>query len=252
MTHPQLEQILESACGRSYGEESVDVDSRSIREVLASGPGTAVISEYKPESPGTDYSAGNGPVEAAEQMVEAGTSAISVLTEEEYFGGSPDYLRDIRNAADVPVLRKDFILDERELDRVAADAVLLIARFLDGDQHEDLDYMVDAARERGMESLVEVHNYSELDYALDSGAEIIGINNRDLGNLEVDISTFEDLAEEVPDDKILVAESGMETAGDVERMRDAGADAVLIGSSIIQSNDIYSKTRGFVEAGSQE
>ena len=152
-----------------------------------------------------------------------------MLTEPDHFGGSVENLRRVREAVDVPVLRKDFILREAQLDTAASDVILLIARFL-GD---DLEPMLRAARDRGFQVLVEVHTRSELNAAIDAGAEIIGVNNRDLAALDVDLSTFERLAPDVPDDVTLIAESGIETAADVRRMRDAGADGLLIGSAIM-------------------
>jgi indole-3-glycerol phosphate synthase len=176
-------------------------------------------------------------------MVSGGATALSVLTEPEHFGGSPDALRRVREAVDVPVLRKDFVLHEAQLDVVEADLVLLIARFLG----EDLPAMVDAARARGFQPLVEVHSRAELRDALDAGAEIIGVNNRDLARLEVDLSTFERVAPGAPDDVTLLAESGVTTPDDARRMRQAGADALLIGSAIMDG-DVRANTERFVRS----
>ena len=145
------------------------------------------------------------------------------------------------------MLRKDFVVREAQLDAVAADMVLLIARFLDAEETGSLPALYDAAEERGFQPLVEVHTRAELDQALDVGAEIIGINNRDLARLDVDLGTFERLAPDVPDDVTLVAESGIATATDVRRMREAGADALLIGTAIMDG-DVQANTERLTTA----
>jgi indole-3-glycerol phosphate synthase len=175
-------------------------------------------------------------------MVDGGAAALSVLTEPEHFGGSVETLERIREAVDVPVLRKDFLLREAHLDVVEADVVLLIARFLD-----DLTGMVEAARSRGFQPLVEVHTAAELERAVDAGAELVGVNNRDLGRLEVDLGTFERVAPSVPEDVTLVAESGIETTADVRRMREAGADALLVGTAIMDG-DVRGNTERLTQA----
>jgi indole-3-glycerol phosphate synthase len=162
-------------------------------------------------------------------MVAGGAAALSVLTEPEHFGGSPEALRSVREAVDVPVLRKDFLLEEAHLDLVEADLVLLIARFLG----EDLAGMIEAARERGFQPLVEVHTREELDRAIAAGADIVGVNNRDLARLSVDLGTFERVGPGAPEDVTLIAESGITGEEDVRRMRAAGADGLLVGSAIM-------------------
>ncbi|MEF8773347.1 MAG: indole-3-glycerol phosphate synthase [Halobacteriales archaeon] len=223
----------------------VDVDARSLPATLsaaAAGGRTPVIAEVKPTSPTTDGTRDDDPVDLAQRMVDGGAAALSVLTEPEHFGGDPDALARVRDAVDVPVVRKDFLLSERELDRVAADAVLLIARFLD-----DLEPMLAAARERGFQPLVEVHTRDELEAALAAGADVVGVNNRDLARLDVDLSTFERVAPVAPGDATIVAESGIETPADARRMREAGADGLLVGSAIMDG-DVEANTRRLVEA----
>jgi indole-3-glycerol phosphate synthase len=235
---PAVESILETARERGNGEqndgERLSVEARSLPAAFerAEADGRVpVIAEVKPTSPTTDGQRRADPVELATRMVAGGAAALSVLTEPEHFGGTPEDLRRVREAVDVPVLRKDFLLREAQLDTVEADLVLLIARFVD-----DLPGMVRAARERGFQVLVEVHTRAELDAALAAGAEIIGVNNRDLARLAVDLGTFESVAPEAPEDVTLIAESGIETTGDVARMRNAGADGLLIGSAIMDGD----------------
>jgi len=232
---PPVRSILDAAADRAGGDERLSVTPRLLPGAFdaAERDGRVpVIAEVKPTSPTTDGEHTADPVELAVAMVDGGAAALSVLTEPAHFGGSVENLRRIREAVDVPVLRKDFILNEAQLDTVASDVILLIARFL-GD---DLEPMLAAARERGFQVLVEVHTAGELDAALDAGADIVGINNRDLAQLEVDLSTVEKLAEAVPDAVTLIAESGISTADDVRRMRAAGADGLLIGSAIMDGD----------------
>ena len=245
---PAVASILEAARDRTGGER-VSVDARPFPEALtaAAAAGRApVIAEVKPTSPTTDGARRDDPVELAEAMVAGGAAAISVLTEPTHFGGSPEALTRVREAVDVPVLRKDFVLREEQMDVVEADLLLLIARFVD-----ELAVLIEAARDRGFQPLVEVHDREELETALEAGAKIVGVNNRDLTRLEVDLGTFESVAPDVPDDVTLLAESGISTPADVRRMREAGADGLLIGSAIMDhggEGDIEANTRRLVEA----
>jgi len=243
---PAVRSILDAAREREPDGGRVSVSPRSLPDALAAAEADGrvpTIAEVKPTSPTTDGQRRDDPVELAERMVAGGAAALSVLTEPEHFGGSPETLRAVRGAVDVPVLRKDFLLREPQLDAVAADAVLLIARFL-GD---DLEPMLAAARERGFQALVEVHDREELTRAVEAGADVVGVNNRDLAKLEVDLSTFESVAPHAPGDATLLAESGVSTPADARRMRDAGADGLLVGSAIMDG-DVTENTETLVNA----
>lgn len=239
---PAVESILRAARERkppTGGRVSVDARSFSSAIATAEADGRVpLIAEVKPTSPTTDGVREDDPVALAEEMVAGGAAALSVLTEPEHFGGSPETLRRVREAVDVPVLRKDFVLTEAGLDVVGADLVLLIARFV-GD---DLADLVDAARDRGFQVLVETHTREEVERAVAAGADIIGVNNRDLAKLDVDLGRFEAVAPTIPDDVTLVAESGITDSDDVSRMRAAGADALLVGSAIM-AGDVRENTR---------
>jgi indole-3-glycerol phosphate synthase len=249
---PVVRSILDAARERPGGGERLSVESRSLPAAFdaAEADGRVpVIAEVKPTSPTTEGIREDDPVDLAREMVAGGAAALSVLTEPEHFGGSTESLRRIRRTVDVPVLRKDFLVREEQLDAVESDVVLLIARFL-GD---DLPELLRAAEERGFRALVEVHDRAELERALDAGATLIGVNNRDLARLEVDLDTFESVVGEgrraVPEDVTLVAESGIATAEDVRRMRAAGADGLLIGSAIVGDGDVRTNTETFTRAG---
>jgi indole-3-glycerol phosphate synthase len=236
---PAVRSILAAARDRGGGDERVTVSPRSLADAFAAAEADGrvpVIAEVKPTSPTTDGERPEDPVALAEAMVAGGAAALSVLTEPEHFGGSTDALARIRAAVDVPVLRKDFLLHEAQLDAVEADVVLLIARFL-GD---DLEPMLRAARERGFQVLVEVHDEGEFERALDAGADIVGVNNRDLAALEVDLGTFERVAASLStaerESVTLIAESGISTVEEVARMRRAGADGLLVGSAIMDGS----------------
>ena len=221
------------------------VEARSLPAAFAAAESAGcvpVVAEVKPTSPTTDGVREDDPVELAREMVAGGAAALSVLTEPEHFGGSPETLRRVREAVDVPVLRKDFVVRREQLDVVEADVVLLIARFVD-----DLPGLLRAAEERGFQALVEVHTAEELRDALDAGASIVGVNNRDLARLEVDLGTFEAVAPSAPADVTLLAESGVTTDADARRMREAGADALLVGSAIMDG-DVRTNTETFVNA----
>ena len=237
---PAVQSILAAARERPGGTERVSVDARPIEpafERALAGGRTPLIAEVKPTSPTTDGRRADDPVALAEAMVDGGAAALSVLTEPEHFGGSPEHLRRVREAVEVPVLRKDFVLTEAQLDTVAADLVLLIARFVD-----DLPALTAAAQERGFQVVIETNTRAEVEAAVEAGADVIGINNRDLAALEVDLGTFERVAPAVPSDATLIAESGIGTRTDVERMRGAGADGLLVGSAIMDG-DVTQNTR---------
>lgn len=181
----------------------------------------------------------------AKTYAQSGASAISVLTDEQFFQGHLTYLEEIAHVAHVPKLRKDFIIDAYQVyeARIArADAVLLIVAALTDEQLQTLHDQITAL---GMAALVEVHNEAELERALKIGATLVGINNRDLKTFEVDLGTTAKLASKVPDEVTLVAESGIKSAQDVAQMGVLGAHAVLVGESLVKSADVSQTVREF-------
>ncbi len=223
------------------------ITSRNFKESIKSRKDQnliPVIAEVKPSSP-TRFIRNVTPQDAAEiakQMEAAGAAAISVLTEPQFFKGSIQNLNSVRSAVKIPVLRKDFIIDRAQIDEVESDLILLIAGILGS----SLDDFVNVALASGRQPLVEVHNEMELETALSTRANIIGINNRDLTTMKVDISTTEELAPLIRG-RIIVSESGISSPEDAVRMLDAGADAILVGTSIMQGN-VYEKTYELVHA----
>lgn len=216
-------------------------DAPPARDFAAAlrGDDVRVIAEIKRASPseGTIREGDFDPVDIARRYQEAGAAALSVLTDERFFGGCLDHLRAVREVVDIPLLRKDFILDERqvyEARAAGADAVLLIVAAL---KPPRLAALLTLAHELGMAALVETHNEAEVEAALASGARIIGVNNRNLHTFEVDLATTERLAALIPDDRVLVAESGVHMRDDVERLARSGVDTVLVGTALMRAAD---------------
>ena len=200
------------------------------------GPQVRVIAEIKRSSPSQGQMVELlDPRAVAQDYAGGGAAAISVLTEQDHFGGEAHYLRRARRAMALPVLRKDFLVDEYQLYEsrlLLADAVLLIVRVLAPEQLRD--YLA-LARELGMDALVETHDAAEVEAALDARAQVIGINNRDLDSLEISLGVTAQLASRVPRDRVLVSESGIRSAADVERVAASGADAVLVGGHLMMA-----------------
>ena len=210
----------------------------------------ALIAEVKKASPSKGViRADFDPVKIALEYQAAGASCLSVLTDEKFFQGSLDYLAAIRAVVDLPLLRKDFIIDARQIREAVvwgADAILLIVAILDDRQLADF---LRLATEAGLAALVEVHNERELERALEAGATLIGVNNRDLRNFTVDLATTERIATRLfsgPGTNhaaLLVAESGIHTRADVLRLKRAGARAILVGESLMREPDLGAKAR---------
>jgi indole-3-glycerol phosphate synthase len=212
--------------------------ARGFAAALGSASGLAVIAEVKRRSPSKGALAVDlDPAEVAGRYQAGGATALSVLTDRDWFGGSPDDLRAAREAVDVPVLRKDFTVCEADVAdawAMGADAVLLIVAALDD---AELAAFHDLAAEIGLDALVEVHDEGELERALAVGAGLVGVNQRDLVTFEVDTARAVRMAPLMPDHVVRVAESGVQGAGDAAVLADAGYHAVLVGESLVTSGD---------------
>jgi indole-3-glycerol phosphate synthase len=217
--------------------------SRPFSEALVR-PGLSLIAEFKRRSPSSgEIRAGADVSDVVSAFERGGAAALSVLTEEASFGGSLDDLREARAASELPILRKDFVVDPYQLHEAAvngADAVLLIVAALSEDE---LWALFEEARQLDLDCVVEVHDQAHLDRALEVGAEVIGINNRDLGDLTVDIRTTEKLITDVPAGKTVVAESGYETREQLDELERIGVDAVLIGEALMRADDPEDRVR---------
>ncbi len=240
-------EVLEQAIARRGGTRDFTRALRAprlgkvslIAEVKKASPSAGVIRpDFDPVAIALDYEA-------------SGADCLSVLTDEKFFQGSLQFLRDIRTAVSLPLLRKDFIIDERQILEAVewgADAILLIAAILDDDRLRRFHELATAA---GLAALVEVHDEPELERALAIGATLVGVNNRNLHLFKVDLGTTERLASRLwqsraRDNTLLVAESGIHTRADVERLAACGAGAILVGESLMRHADIPAKVRELI------
>lgn len=212
----------------------------------ASGKTCSIIAEVKCASPSRGRLVENfDPLSLAHTYEANGASAISVLTDEKYFCGHKNYLTQIKHAVQIPVLRKDFIIDPiqvYETRAIGADAILLIVRVLG----RRLPEFITLAKASGLSPLVEVHTWDELDAALTAGADMIGINNRNLDTFVTDINVSSELKKNIPADKTVVAESAIKNRNDIEYLLKAGINAFLIGEGLVTAPDIGKKLRTFL------
>ena len=208
---------------------------RDLRAALADGESPVIIAEIKRRSPSRgELRPDFDPIACARGYADAGAAALSVLTDGHFFGGELAFLEEIRAEVALPILRKDFLIDPYQVDESharGADAVLLIVAALGPSR---LQALLDRTRERGLGALVEVHDEPELDVALAAGASLVGVNHRNLRTFEIDLGLTAQLAPRVPPEVLLVAESGIFTHDHVEQLRSAGAQAFLVGESLMR------------------
>ena len=241
----KAEEVAERAKVRSRDELAAQSDAlpacrgfvAALRERLAAGD-PAVIAEIKKASPSKGVIREDFyPEEIAASYTDAGAACLSVLTDRDFFQGDDEYLVEARAACKLPVLRKDFVIDEYQLVEsraMGADCVLLIAAALDDSQLDDFSGL---SRELGLDVLVEVHNARELERSLKLGTSLIGINNRDLHTFDTRLETTYDLLDAIPADRIVVTESGIHTTDDVQAMRERNVHAFLVGEAFMRADD---------------
>lgn len=240
---PRLEHLRASSLLRN--------DYRGFATAIDRGSeGLALIAEVKKASPSAGAIVEQfDPVAIAQAYQAAGAHAVSVLTDEKFFQGHLGYLAKIRNAVGLPLLRKDFILHEAQIFEASvagADAILLIVAAL---EQQELESLYNQATILGMDVLVEVHTLEELDRALDCGAQVIGINNRNLATFEVDLHATEEISEEVPEGIILVSESGLRTNDDSRRVFACGVNAILVGEALMRTGDVPAQIAQLLDVG---
>ncbi|MFC1840953.1 indole-3-glycerol phosphate synthase TrpC [Thermodesulfobacteriota bacterium] len=256
--HQKLKEIIEQKQKevdvlKKEGVPDLECEALPLRDFKGaiSAPGRInLISEIKFASP----SAGkireqSSPADIGIIYEKAGASAISLLTDEVFFQGNIKNLPAVKKVVSIPILRKDFIIDEIQVKEAViygADAVLLIARILSSGQLKDL---IELCGELGLSALTEVHDKNDLDMALECGADIIGINNRDLDTFHVDTNTTKELAGFVPDACVLVSESGIISQEDIRVLKGTAVNAVLVGSALMSSGNPGEKAKELVEAG---
>ena len=227
----EIQQIKDLDFGEMVGQ------SRSLKDAL-SKPGISVIAEIKMKSPSEGEIFPNAdPAQIAKGYESAGAAAISVLTDQSFFGGSLDILQSVRNAVSIPVIRKDFIIDQKQISETIhynGDAFLLIADALDQDS---LQQLMNIGEMAGLEFLVEYHAEKHAEFIFALNPEIVGINCRNLKTMSTDITYFEKMISSLPSNSVKVAESGIHTSDDLEYVSDLGYDAALIGTSLMKTGN---------------
>lgn len=256
--HKKLVEIIEQKKReisglKNEGLPEVDFDiqpTRDFRSAISLPGRINLISEIKFASPSAGIIRDSAnPAVIGREYETAGAAAISLLTDKMFFSGEINNLPFLKSKVSIPILRKDFIIDEiqiLEAEKFGADAVLLIARILEREKLLDL---IEMCRGLGIAQLTEVHDMRDLEKAVECGADIIGINNRDLDTFEIDINTTARLVHYIPKESVTVSESGITRADDIKGLKGKGINAVLVGSALMESSDPGMKAREFVEAG---
>ncbi|MBT3329405.1 MAG: indole-3-glycerol-phosphate synthase [Nitrosopumilus sp.] len=238
------------------GVYDVDVNlqksEKDFKQIITSNPHATLLTEVKFSSPslGKIRTIGD-PSNIAKQMIAGGSKALSVLTQPHLFNGSPEYFIKVRNAVDVPLLMKDIMIDKIQIDtakKIGADYMLVIQSLFDQKFLTDIDEFIGYGHKQGLNILLEVHTKEEFQNALKTKADIIGINNRNLDTLEIDLKTTELVLSDYDDSRLILSESGISTSEDIRYLKKCGADAFLIGSSIMKSDNIEEQVRKLVNS----
>ena len=238
------------------GTYDVDVNleksSKDFIQIINSNPHPTLLTEIKFASPSLGkIRTISDPASVAKQMISGGSKALSILTQPHLFNGSPEYFIKVREAVDVPLLMKDIMIDKIQIDaaeKIGADYMLLIQSLFDNGFLNEIDEFIDYGHKKGLKILLEVHTESEFKNALETNADLIGINNRNLDTLEIDLKTTEKVLENFDNSRPILSESGIETPEDIQYLKKCGAKAFLIGSSIMKSDDIEEQVRRLVKA----
>jgi len=226
--------------------------TKDFKQIIKMNPHATLLTEIKFSSP----SLGKirtlaDPASIASQMIAGGSKALSVLTQPHLFNGSPEYFMNVRQTVDVPMLMKDIIIDKVQIDtakKIGADFMLLIQSLFDQRFLSEIDEFIDYGHKQGLEILLEVHTTKEFQNALKTNADLIGINNRNLDTLEIDLKTTEKILLGFEKKRLILSESGIDTPEDIQYLKKCGADAFLIGSSIMKSDNIEKQVKKLVNA----
>ena len=232
--------------------ESLPKSKINLEEIITKSQHAPLITEVKFSSPalGKIRKISN-PVDIALEMVNGGASALSVLTQPYLFDGSPDIFMKIRNVVKIPMLMKDITIDKVQIDaakKIGADYFLLIQSLFDKKMVRDIEELIDYGHKNGVKVLVEAHTLNEFENACNTNADIIGINNRNLDTLKIDLNTTKEILEKSNHSKIVISESGIETQDNIRFLHKCGADAYLVGSSIMKTDDIQHTVQNLVNA----
>ena len=238
------------------GVYDVDVNlqksDQDFKQIISSNPHATLLTEVKFASPslGKIRTVGD-PAIIAKQMITGGSKALSILTQPHLFNGSPDYFIKVRQAVDVPLLMKDIMIDKIQIDtakKIGADYMLVIQSLFDQKFLADIDEFIGYGHKQGLNILLEVHTKEEFQNALKTEADIIGINNRNLDTLEIDLKTTESVLSGYDGSRLILSESGINTPEDIQYLKKSGANAFLIGSSIMKSDNIEEQVRKLVNS----
>jgi indole-3-glycerol phosphate synthase len=226
--------------------------NKDFVQIIKMNPHATLLTEVKFASPSLGkIRTLTDPASIAKQMIAGGSKALSVLTQPHLFHGSPEYFIKVRQSVEVPLLMKDIMIDKIQIDaakKIGADYMLVIQSLFDQGYLKEIDEFIDYGHKQGLEILLEVHTKEEFQNALKTEADIIGINNRNLDTLEIDLKTTEVVLEGYEKSRIILSESGIDTAEDIQYLKKCGADAFLIGSSIMKSNNIEEQVKKLVNA----
>ena len=233
-------------------EGDLQKSNKDFIQIIKTNQHATLLTEIKFSSPSLGkIRTLTDPVSIANQMIAGGSKALSVLTQPHLFNGSPEYFMKIRQSVDVPMLMKDIMIDKIQIDaakKIGADFMLVIQSLFDQGFLKDIDEFIDYGHKQGLEILLEVHTKQEFQNALKTEADLIGINNRNLDTLEIDLHVTEKVLQDYEKSRPILSESGIETPKDIQYLKKCGADAFLIGSSIMKSDNIEEQVRRLVNA----
>lgn len=233
-------------------EESLSNSGKDLSKLINENKHATLITEVKFSSPSLgEIKKISDPVVLAKSMINGGAKALSILTQPYLFSGSPDFFIKIRKEVDVPLLMKDVIIDKIQIDaakKIGADYILLIQSLFDQGFMKEIEELIDYSHKNGLKVLLESHTKSEFENSIKNEADILGINNRNLDTLELDINNTKKILENCKTSKIVISESGIETPDDIRFLHNCGADAFLVGSSIMKSDNIQENVSNLVNA----
>jgi indole-3-glycerol phosphate synthase len=233
-------------------DANLDKSSKDLIQIIKTNPHPTLLTEIKFASPSLGkIRTLTDPASIAKQMIAGGSKALSILTQPNLFHGSPEYFMKVRGAVDIPLLMKDIMIENIQIDaaeKIGADYILLIQSLFDQGFLKEIDEFIEYAHKKELKILLEVHTKQEFENALMTKADLIGINNRNLDTLEIDLKTTEVVLEGYEKSRPILSESGIETAEDIQYLKKCGADAFLVGSSIMKSDNIEEQVGKLVRA----
>jgi len=233
-------------------DANLDKSSKDLTQIIKNNPHPTLLTEIKFASPSLGkIRTLTDPASIAKQMIAGGSKALSVLTQPNLFHGSPEYFMKVRDAVDVPLLMKDIMIENIQIDaaeKMGADYILLIQSLFDQGFLKEIEEFIEYAHKKELKILLEVHTKQEFHNALKTKADLIGINNRNLDTLEINLKTTEIVLDGYEKQRLILSESGIETTEDIQYLKKCGADAFLVGSSIMKSDNIEEQVRKLVSA----